>query len=192
MLKKKKESVMAVKNIVRMGNPLLRQENRKLKKEEIFSPQFKDLINDLRDTMEQLGGIGIAAPQIGENLQVAIINVPKENRYGEETDGDEYIIINPEIKILDSTEQGFWEGCLSVPGLRGYVERPRHIQINYTDIEGKAAALEAEDFLATVFQHELDHLYGIIYIDRIRDPKKLSFEEEFDQFIAASNEEVLD
>ena len=88
-------------------------------------------------------------------------------------------IINPKITVLDETLQGFWEGCLSVPGLRGFVERPRKLLIEYIDQDGEKKTFVAEDFLATVFQHELDHLFATLYVDRIKDSKLLVFEETF-------------
>ena len=97
---------------------------------------------------------------------------------------------NPKVSVVDKTEQGFWEGCLSVPGLRGFVERPRSIRVDFLDENAEPRTIEAEDFLATVFQHELDHLVGKLYVDRMKDIKTLMFEEEmvFDEI----KEEVLD
>jgi len=172
---------MARRNVIRMGHPLLRELAQPLTKEEILSSQ--DLIQDLFDTMAEEKGIGIAAPQIGISLQVAIIELPKENpRYPDVEESDTFVIFNPKITVLDATTQGYWEGCLSVPGLRGYVERPRKIYIEYLDQEANSQKIELEGFLATVFQHELDHLFGILYIDRVTDKTKLSFIEEFVQF----------
>ena len=92
------------------------------------------------------------------------------------------VFINPEIEVLDSATAGYWEGCLSVKGLRGFVERPQHVHITYTTIEGEAAELELQGFLATVFQHEFDHLDGVLFVDRITDTRLLVFEEEYERF----------
>lgn len=182
---------MARRNVIRMGHPLLRELAKPLSKEEIL--HSSELIQDLFDTMAEEKGIGIAAPQIGVSLQVAIIALPKENpRYPEIEESDTYIIFNPEITILDETSQGYWEGCLSVPGLRGFVERPRKIRLDYLDQEAQAHQIELEGFLATVFQHELDHLFGILYVDRITDKSKLSFIEEFVQFHSENEENEID
>jgi peptide deformylase len=89
------------------------------------------------------------------------------------------VLFNPRITVLDSTLQGFWEGCLSVPELRGFVQRPRAIQIDYLDQYARPQSLEARDFLATVFQHELDHLDGHLYVDRMQDPTKFAFLPEY-------------
>jgi peptide deformylase len=172
-----------IRKICRMGHPTLRLQARKLKKEEVFSDFFNRLLIDMQDSMKHYGGIGIAAPQIGESLQVALIELPEVNRYGEELNLPLTTFINPEIEFLTEEEQGFWEGCLSVPGLRGYVERPRKILVKYLDENWNDREIMAEGFLATVLQHELDHLSGTLYIDRIKDPTLLAFQEEYDAFI---------
>ncbi len=102
-----------------------------------------------------------------------------------------YVIFNPRITVLDKELQVFWEGCLSVPGLRGYVERPRKVKIDYLDENAKERTIEVEDFLATVFQHELDHLIGMLYVDRMEDVSTLMFEDEM-VLQEVNEEEVLD
>ena len=171
---------MAVHRIIKMGNPILRQVAEDLSIEEIHAEETKTLIADMFETMQEAQGIGLAAPQIGVSKKIAIIEVPSENeRYPESEQSDQFIIINPQIEYLTEEQQGFWEGCLSVPGLRGFVERPSKIRVNYLDQEAKSKSIELEGFLATVFQHELDHLFGKIYVDRITDMTKLSYEDEF-------------
>jgi peptide deformylase len=96
------------------------------------------------------------------------------------------VFINPQIEVLSPLEKGYWEGCLSVPGLRGFVERPQHILVRFLNQHGQDQVLEAQGFLATVIQHELDHLFGRLYIDRLKDPRLLSFQQEFEQFIKSS------
>lgn len=174
---------MAIRELTRMGNPVLRELAKEYPIEKINSSEFNQLIQDLVDTMNENGGIGIAAPQIGISTQVAIIKIPADStRYPETSESELYTIINPKIEIIERELQGFWEGCLSVPGLRGYVERPRAIKVNFINEFGKSVTLELDGFLATVFQHELDHLFGKLYIDRVADLSKLSYEEEFVQF----------
>jgi peptide deformylase len=174
---------VAIKQVLRMGHPILRQKAQELTLEQINSNEIKQLINDMRDTMAAEGGIGIAAPQIGVSLQAAIIELPENSeRYGTLNQPASYVVFNPIITILDHEKQGFWEGCLSVPGLRGFVERPKKVQIEYLDLNGTKQIIIAEDFLATVFQHELDHLFGQLYIDLVRDKTLLSYNEEFEQF----------
>ena len=137
------------------------------------------------------GGIGLAAPQIGISKQLAVIKLTEESdRYPDMEDSEAFIIFNPKITVLDKTEQGFWEGCLSVPGLRGFVERPRKIRVDFLDESAKPRSIEVEDFLATVFQHELDHLVGKLYVDRIKDITTLMFEDEM--VFEELEEEILD
>jgi peptide deformylase len=182
---------MAVKKVIRMGHPTLRREASPLTMEQIQSPWFKDLLVDMQETMKAEGGIGIAAPQINESYQVAIIDVPAQSeRYPDAKESPKLVIVNPTITVLDTTLQGFWEGCLSVPGLRGYVERPRHVRIDCLDENGNPRSFEVQDFLATVFQHELDHLFGTLYIDRLKSNSMLSFTEEFEQFGPARDQVV--
>lgn len=176
-----------IRPICRMGNPILRADAEKVKTSEIKSDDFARLIQDLRDSMQHYGGIGIAAPQIGVSLQVCVIELEGFNRYGQEINLPFTVFINPVIEVLTQEEKGYWEGCLSVPGLRGFVERPQHIRVEYLDEQGRECHLEARGFLATVVQHELDHLFGKLYIDRIKDPKLLSYQEEFDQFIQSTS-----
>ena len=137
------------------------------------------------------GGIGLAAPQIGISKQLAVIKLTEESdRYPDMEDSEAFTIFNPKITVLDKTEQGFWEGCLSVPGLRGFVERPRKIRVDFLDENAKPRSIEVEDFLATVFQHELDHLVGKLYVDRIKDITTLMFEDEM--VFEELEEEILD
>ena len=166
-----------------MGHPLLRKKCDLLTEEEIRSPEMKALIQDMHETMKAERGIGLAAPQIGINKQIAIIEMPQESeRYEEVEKTPLIIVINPKLTVLDEQKQGYWEGCLSVPGLRGFVKRPRKIKVEFLDMEMEKQVLTLEGFLATVFQHELDHLFGRLYIDHIEDKTLLSYEEEFYQF----------
>ena len=149
----------------------------------IGSPELAALLEDMVDTLHDYGGIGLAAPQIDVPLRLAIIEIPGgPTRYGEVAAMPLTAFINPSIEVLNPASAGNWEGCLSVPGLRGYVERPQHVRVRYTTVEGQPAELELEGFRATVFQHEFDHLDGKLYIDRITDSTKLVFEEELDRW----------
>ena len=172
-----------IKPITRIGNPVLRKTADRIEKPEIKSEAFSQLLLDLKDSMVHYGGIGIAAPQIGVSKQVALIELLGFNRYGQEVNLPLTTFINPEFEFLDEEKQGFWEGCLSVPGLRGFVERPRKIKVKYLDEKAEPQEMIAEGFLATVLQHELDHLFGVLYVDRIKDMSLLSYQEEFDQFV---------
>lgn len=183
---------MAARTVIRMGHPTLRKIAEPVALSELSTPEFKVLLTDLYDTMKVEGGIGIAAPQVNVSKQITLIELPSNSeRYGTLEASPVYIIINPKITVIDEKLQGFWEGCLSVPGLRGYVERPRAVKINYLDELGNEKEIVAEDFLSTVFQHELDHLFGKLYIDQITDTTKLSYLEEFAQFNGAKKEDAL-
>ena len=182
---------MTVRQIIKMGNTLFRKVAEEFTPEEIKSAETKILLEDMWDSLAAVGGIGLAAPQIGISKQLTVIKLSEESdRYPDMEDTEAFVIFNPKITVLDETEQGFWEGCLSVPGLRGFVERPRSIRVDYLDENAESMYIEVEDFLATVFQHELDHLIGKLYVDRMRDITTLMFEDEM--IFEELEEEVLD
>jgi len=167
-----------------MGHPVLRQVARPLDRQEIGTDWFLDLYADMIDTLHDYGGIGLAAPQVGESVRLALIELPGgTGRYGAMPDMPLTAFINPVVEVIDPATAGFWEGCLSVPGLRGFVERPQHIQVSYLDVSGNPKSLELEGFLATVFQHEFDHLDGTLYVDKLTDSRLLSFEREFERYL---------
>ncbi len=176
---------MAIREIIRMGHPVLRQKARSVEDDEIKSPDLCRLVDDMIETLDDAGGIGLAAPQVKISLRVAILNMPEgANRYGNFEAIPLTVCINPKMTISAETQlEGYWEGCLSVPGLRGFVKRPQSLRLNYTDMDGTAREIEFNGFHATVCQHELDHLDGLLYIDRIADSRLLMFEEEFLRFI---------
>ena len=171
---------MAVRRIIRMGHPTLRQVAAPVDPASLGEPAFKRLLADMVDTLRDYGGVGLAAPQINEPVRLAIIEIPGgPTRYGEVSPMPLTAFVNPEVRVLDGAPNGVWEGCLSVPGLRGYVERPGHIQVSALNLAGQPINLELKGFLATVFQHEFDHLDGKLYIDRMADPAKLMFDDEY-------------
>ena len=175
---------MAVRKIVRMGHPVLRQPSRPLGDDEIGTDAYRRLVDDMIDTLHDYGGIGLAAPQIAEPIRLAIVEIPDAgSRYGEVPSIPLTVFVNPTVEVIDPTTKGFWEGCLSVPGLRGFVERPQHVRVRYRNYQGEHCELELEGFLATVFQHEFDHLDGRLYIDHIRDSRLLAFEEEYMRYL---------
>ena len=170
---------MSVREIIKMGNPVLREIAEDFSPKEILSEETQSLVEDMWDSMEAAGGIGLAAPQIGISKQLAVIRLQEQSdRYPDMKDSEDFVIFNPKITVLDQTEQGFWEGCLSIPGLRGYVERPRNIRVDYLDEDAKPKSIEIDEFLATVFQHEIDHLIGRLYVDRMKDITTLTYEDE--------------
>ena len=176
---------MAIRKVARLGHPVLREPCRDLTRAEIRSPAMRRLVDDMRETMAEYEGIGLAAPQVHEPVRLAIIEFEEDDA---ERDLDErktsFTVFNPTTTVLDPTPAGYWEGCLSVPGMRGFVERPRRVRVDYLDEAAKPARIVAEGFLSTVFQHELDHLDGVLYVDRLADPKLFAFNEEFNRYVA--------
>ena len=170
---------MTIRKILRMGHPLLRQASLPLASEEITSAQTEQLLVDMLETMRTNDGIGIAAPQIGVLKRVALIGIEEDNpRYQNAPPYRLITVINPVIQVIGQSRQSFQESCLSVPGLSGKVERPAHIRVDYRDETGKEQTIEAQGLPATVFQHEIDHLDGILYVDRIEDMKTFGFVEK--------------
>jgi len=170
---------MAIREIIRMGHPTLRQVARPILREELSAPWLLELVEDMKETLPAAGGIGLAAPQVDVSVRLAIIEIEGGlSRYGEIEAMPLTVFINPEIEVLDPATGGYWEGCLSVPGLRGFVERPQHVRVRALDMNGEAFELELKGFLATVFQHEFDHLDGKLYVDRLKDSRLLVFEDQ--------------
>ena len=176
--------------ILKLGNPILRRTAKEVSKEEILSENMQNLIDEMWNVMEKAGGIGLAAPQIGISIQLAVIKLESSSdRYENLEDSEEFIIFNPKLEVINSEKQGFWEGCLSVPGLRGYVKRPKKLKISYLNEKAEKKEVIVEDFLATVFQHELDHLFGYLYVDRLDSTKDLVFE---DELVNITKDKILD
>lgn len=175
---------LAVRKIIRMGHPTLRRVARPLTDSEVRGDEISRLVEDMTHTLHDYGGIGLAAPQVNESVRLAIIEIPSEgSRYGELESLSLTVFVNPVVSVLDTRQEGFWEGCLSVPGLRGWVERPQSVRVDYKDLELKNHSKVFEGFHATVIQHEFDHLDGILYVDRMADMKQLLFEEEFERLV---------
>ena len=174
---------MSVHTVIRMGHPTLRKIAEPYPVHEIGSQSFEVLVADMRETLHAYGGIGLAAPQIDVSYQIVVIEIENTStRYGEIDLVPFSVFINPAISIIDEAATGYWEGCLSVPGMMGYVERPQHIRIDYLDEKGFSQAIEPRGFLATVFQHEIDHLQGKLYVDKLKDPSLFAFDDEYNAF----------
>ncbi len=177
---------MPVRRVIKMGHPLLREVARPIAPHEIAGDYMKALLPDMIETLHDYGGIGLAAPQIAESVRLAIIEIPGgPTRYGELDPMPLTVFINPVIEIVDPATAGYWEGCLSVPGLRGFVERPQQVKVRYTSEQGEAKELELQGFAATVFQHEFDHLDGKLFVDRVTDTRLLAFEEEYEKYLVS-------
>lgn len=167
---------MAVKPVLRMGDPRLLESSRPVEK--FDTPELHELIADMNDTMKALNGAGLAAPQIGVGLQVAIFGVERNPRYPDAEPVPYTVLINPVLTAIDDELEEGWEGCLSVPGMRGLVPRFKRLRYQGYDQYGKTVDRTASDFHARVVQHECDHLAGILYPMRISDLRNFGFSEE--------------
>jgi peptide deformylase len=164
---------MAVRTILRMGDPRLLELAEPVT--DFDTAELKALIQDLFDTMAAAGGVGLAAPQIGIGLQVVIFGFEKSERYPDAEPIPQTILINPILTPLTDEEELGFEGCLSVPGLRGEVPRYKHIRYQGFDPEGNVIDQTVAEFHARVVQHECDHLIGMLYPMRMRDLSRLGF-----------------
>jgi peptide deformylase len=166
---------MTVRTVLRMGDPRLLEASRPV--ERYDTPELRALIADMDDTMKALNGAGLAAPQIGVGLQVAIFGVEYNPRYPDAEPVPYTVLINPDLMPLGEEMEEGWEGCLSVPGMRGLV--PRYLRLRYRgwDQYGKPIDRSVSGFHARVVQHEYDHLTGILYPMRIRDLRNFGFNE---------------
>lgn len=166
---------MAVRPVLKMGDPLLLQVAKPV--ETFDTPALRELLTDMHDTMKALDGAGLAAPQIGVSLQVVIFGVAKNPRYPQAEEVPYTVLINPTLEPIDDTMEEGWEGCLSVPGMRGLVPRYRRLRYRGYDASGQPIDRTVEGFHARVVQHEVDHLQGILYPMRIRDLRNFGFTE---------------
>jgi peptide deformylase len=165
---------MAILKVARLGHPVLREKARPVPVAEIRSAQVQRFIDDMIETMQEYDGAGLAAPQVHTLLQIAVIEVQANPRYPDAAAIPLTVVVNPVITPLtDEMEEG-WEGCLSVPDMRGMVPRYTAVRLECHDREGNRVDLVTKDFFARVVQHETDHLNGIVYLDRMRDLRTLS------------------
>lgn len=167
---------MAVKPVLRMGDPRLLRVSRPVTR--FNTPELQALLTDMHDTMQALDGAGLAAPQIGVDLRVVIFGVASNPRYPDAEPVPQTVLINPVLTRLDDELEEGWEGCLSVPGMRGLV--PRFLRLRYRGFDASGAPIDrtVDGFHARVVQHECDHLDGILYPMRIRDMRNFGFTEE--------------
>jgi len=167
---------MAVKKILRLGDPLLRQLS--VPVTAFDTSELHALIEDMQDTMAAADGAGLAAIQIGVPLRVMIFGIESNPRYPDAEPVPSTVLVNPSFEPQSQDLSAGWEGCLSVPGMRGWVPRPDEIRYRGFDPYGLAVSREANGFHSRVFQHEFDHLNGIVYPDRVEDRTRFGFIEE--------------
>lgn len=179
---------MSVLKVLKLGDTNLRQRSVEVSEAEIKTKEFKKLIRDMFDTMHYEGGVGLAAPQVGILKRIVVVGAENDGRYEDSIHIPDQILINPVITPIESPPKGFWEGCLSVPGMRGLVERPSKIKIEWYDQKWNFYSETVEGFRAVVYQHECDHLDGILYVDRLKDTKMFGFLDSLN----IDEDEVLD
>ncbi|NJK66462.1 MAG: peptide deformylase [Microcoleus sp. CSU_2_2] len=166
-----------VLQISQLGNPVLRRPSQFV--ENIKDDRIQQLIDNLISTVQQANGVGIAAPQVAQSDRLFVVASRPNLRYPQAPEMEPTAMINPQI-IASSTETvKDWEGCLSIPGIRGLVPRSRAIEIEYTSRDGKLHRQELTDFVARIFQHEYDHLDGIVFLDRVESTTELMSEDEY-------------
>jgi len=158
---------MAILKVTRLGHPVLRQVAEFVAPETIAQPKFQQFIDDMIETMHEYEGVGLAAPQVHVSQQVAVLEVAKHPRYPDAPSVPLTVLINPQVTVVAETTVDGWEGCLSIPDLRGVVPRYSELRVEALDRHGKPLDFIAKDFHARVVQHEYDHLQGKVYLDRM-------------------------
>ena len=168
---------MSILKVAQMGHPVLRTRARRLEKSELRNPLLQKLIDDMIDTMHEYSGVGLAAPQVHEDLRIFVALLDDDTK-----DAEAMAIVNPEIVPANDTMVEGWEGCLSIPDIRGMVPRYSEITVRALDRQGKAIELALKDFPARVAQHETDHLDGVLFFDRMRSMESLTYLEEYSRY----------
>ena len=173
---------MSILKVARMGHPVLRAKTRPVEKAEIKSQPIQKLIDNMIETMTEYHGVGLAAPQVHEHVRlfVAVLDTAADDDQPLEP----IAVINPEIVVVGDEVVEDWEGCLSIPDIRGRVPRARDIKVRALDRRGDRIELRAQDFTARVIQHETDHLDGVLFFDRMRTFESLTFLEEYSRYWA--------
>ena len=180
---------MAVRSVIKMGNPILGQIAAPV--DAFDDAELQGLIADLWDTMEEQGGVGIAAPQVGVSLRVVVFGLGDEPCGLDRPPIGRTVLINPVITPLDDDLEEGWEGCLSVPGMRGVVPRFKHIHYAGVDANGASFEREVEGYHARVVQHECDHLDGVLYPQRMADLSQFGYTDEFDRLLVDEADTAL-
>ncbi len=173
---------MAILKVCHLGHPVLRRVAEPVPPESIARPAFQQFIDDMIETMREYDGVGLAAPQVHVSQQVAILEVEKHPRYPDAPSVPLTVLINPRLTVLSEETLDGWEGCLSIPDLRGVVPRYRELRVEALDRDGKPMDFSAKDFHARVVQHEYDHLQGKVYADRMPSLETLTHLAEWQRY----------
>ena len=168
---------MSILKVSRMGHPVLRKRTVLVQPDEIDTPSMQRLIDDMFDTMNEYVGIGLAAPQVHQEQRLFVAGVDDPNSTMQPV-----VMINPEIEVIDDEKEEDWEGCLSIPDIRGKVLRAKNIRVRFLDRHGRSQQLTATGFPARVIQHETDHLNGVLFVDRMTSFESLTFLEEYGRY----------
>ena len=168
---------MSILKVSRMGHPVLRQRTALIQPDDISMASMQRLIDDMFDTMNEYAGIGLAAPQVHQELRLFVAGVDDQNSTMQPV-----VMINPEIEVIGEETEEDWEGCLSIPDIRGKVLRAKNIRVRSLDRHGKLQQITATGFPARVIQHETDHLNGILFVDRMMSFESLTFLEEYGRY----------
>lgn len=168
---------MSILKVSRMGHPVLRKRTVLVQPDEINTSSMQRLIDDMFDTMHEYVGIGLAAPQVHQERRLFVAGVDDPNSTMQPV-----VMINPEIEVIDDEKEEDWEGCLSIPDIRGKVIRAKNIRVRFLDRHGRSQQLTATGFPARVIQHETDHLNGVLFVDRMTSFESLTFLEEYGRY----------
>lgn len=177
---------MAVLELVRIGEPILREVATPVGEDELAEPAFQGFLEDLVETMRAANGAGLAAPQVGVGKRVYCVEVRSNPRYPYKPDLDLRVLVNPELRILTEERFSSYEGCLSIPDLRGRLPRAPEIEVSYLDRDGSSVNERIRGLSAGTFQHEQDHLDGILFVDRVEDTRTLTTWHGFERHHAAA------
>lgn len=173
---------MAILKVARLGHPVLRKKAKPVRKEEILKPAFQKFIEDMTETMHEYNGVGLAAPQVHVSKQVAVIEVKHNPRYPKAPKIPLLVLINPKLKLLTREKKEDWEGCLSIPDMRAKVPRYKKVIVEAFNKNAKKITLKASGFFARALQHEIDHLNGRVYVDRMKNFRTFTHLSEFQRY----------
>jgi peptide deformylase len=181
---------MAILKVARMGHPVLRKKARELTKSEIRQPSTQQFIDDMVDTMHEYHGVGLAAPQVHEGVRIFVAAIQPDDGEPLPPDSDPMVFINPVVTAVGSEMYEDWEGCLSIPDVRGRVPRARLIKVTALDRHGSPIEFSSHDFPGRVIQHETDHLDGVLFLDRMRNFDTLTFLDEYQRYWTKNDDKL--
>jgi peptide deformylase len=173
---------MSILKVARMGHPVLRSKTKPVSPSDVAARDFQRLIDDMIDTMLEYNGVGLAGPQVHEGVRLFVAHIPPDGDQPDDRRSNVMAVVNPEITPVGRQLEEDWEGCLSIPDMRGQVPRYRDIRVKGLDRNGERIEIEASGFSARVIQHETDHLDGVLFLDRMKSLRSLSFLDEYARY----------